>query len=280
LKALARIKPKSSLLPLAARWLVSERRNAYFWNSTKDTAFAIFGLVDYVKISRELTPSYDLEVYVNGETVVAEHVGDASATRTFVINRKGSAVGAKNNIRLVKRGKGSLYFSTAVEYYTNDENVAARGTSDLNVTREYYRLKLEPDNYNLKWTLVPLTGEIHSGDLLVVKLRLTGQPGRHVMIEDPIPSGAEQLEAVGNLNLSYAISGWSDWYSSREFRDRRTVFFIDHFDGDITFQYAMRVQVPGEFVVAPARAELMYEPEKNANTATHRFRFMDEQEKH
>jgi uncharacterized protein YfaS (alpha-2-macroglobulin family) len=58
------------------------------------------------------------------------------------------------------------------------------------------------------------------------------------------------------------------------------VFFIDHFDGDITFQYAMRVQVPGEFVVAPARAELMYEPEKNANTATHRFRFMDEQEKH
>ena len=280
LKALARLKPKSSLLPLAARWLVSERRNAYFWNSTKDTAFAIFGLVDYVKISRELTPSYDLEVYVNGETVVAEHVGDASATRTFVINRKGSAVGAKNNIRLVKRGKGSLYFSTAVEYYTNDENVAARGTSDLNVTREYYRLKLEPDNYNLKWTLVPLTGEIHSGDLLVVKLRLTGQPGRHVMIEDPIPSGAEQLEAVGNLNLSYAISGWSDWYSSREFRDRRTVFFIDHFDGDITFQYAMRVQVPGEFVVAPARAELMYEPEKNANTATHRFRFMDEQEKH
>jgi uncharacterized protein YfaS (alpha-2-macroglobulin family) len=140
LKALARIKPRSSLLPLAARWLVSERSNGYYWNSTKDTAFAIYGLIDYVKVSQELTPSYDLEVYVNGETVVAEHVSDASAAQTFLLNRKGSAVGATNHIRIVKRGKGTVYFSTAVEYYTNDENVAARSSDELSVTREYSRL--------------------------------------------------------------------------------------------------------------------------------------------
>jgi uncharacterized protein YfaS (alpha-2-macroglobulin family) len=274
-KALARIKPNSAVLPLAARWLVSERHNGYYWNSTKDTAFAIFGLIDYVKVSHELTPSYDVEVYVNGETAIVEHVTDASATQSFVINRKGSAVGATNQIRIVKRGKGSLYFSTAVDYYTNDDHVDARGSSDLNVTREYYRLQVHEENYKLNWTMTPLTGEIHSGDLLVVKLRLTGKPGRHVMLEDPIPSGAEQLETVGNLNLNYTNHGWSDWYSSREFRDRRTVFFIDRFDGDVTFQYAVRVQVPGEFVVAPARAELMYEPEINANTATGRFSFLN-----
>ena len=275
LKALARIKPGSSLLPLAARWLVSERQNGYYWNSTKDTAFAIFGLIDYVKVSRELTPSYDLEVYVNGETVVAEHVSDASATRTFLLNRKGSAVGATNHIRIVKRGPGSLYFSSAVEYYTNDENVEAGGSSDLKVTREYYRLRVEADGDKLKWTMVPLTGEIHSGDLVVVKLRLTGKPARHLMLEDPIPSGAEQMEAVGNLNLDYSDSGWTDWYSSREFRDQRTVFFLDHFDGEVRFQYAMRVQVPGDFVVAPARVELMYEPSTNAHTATQRFTFLN-----
>jgi uncharacterized protein YfaS (alpha-2-macroglobulin family) len=275
LKALVRIKPNSSLLPLAARWLVSERQNGYYWNSTKDTAFAIFGLIDYVKVSRELTPSYDLEVYVNGETVVAEHVSDAKTARTFLVDRKGLAVGATNNVRIVKRGKGSLYFSGAVEYYGNDENVAARGTSELNVTREYYRLQIQQPGYNLKKTVVPLTGEIHSGDLLVVKLRITGRPANHLMIEDPIPSGAEQLEAAGSLDLNYTDPGWSDWYSSREFRDRRTVFFIDRFDGDVTFQYAMRVQVPGEFVVAPARVERMYEPWTNANTGTRRFTFFN-----
>jgi uncharacterized protein YfaS (alpha-2-macroglobulin family) len=275
-KALARVKPNSPLLPLAARWLVFERRNGYFWNSTKDTAFAIFGLIDYVKISRELTPSYDLEVYVNGETIFAEHVSYTSAARTFLLNRKGSAVGATNQIRIVKRGKGSLYFSGALEYYTNDENVTAAGSSDLNVTREYYRLKVEqgPD-YKLKWATVPLTGDIHSGDLIVVKLHLTGNPGRYLMIEDPIPAGAEQVEAAGSLDLDDTTSDWSDWYSSREFRDRRTVFFLYQFNGDVTFQYAMRVQVPGDFVVAPSRAELMYEPQINANTATGRFTFLD-----
>ena len=152
---------------------------------------------------------------------------------------------------------------------------AARSTPELSLTREYYRLQIEEVGYDLKKTIVPLTGEIHSGDLLVVRLRLTGQPAQHLMIEDPIPSGAEQLETGGSLNLNYTDRGWSDWYSSREFRDRRTVFFIDNFDGDVTFQYAMRVQVPGEFVVAPARVERMYEPWTNANTTTRRFIFLD-----
>jgi len=276
LKALTRIKPDSPLLPQIARWLVSDRHNGLFWNSTKDTAFAIFGLIEYVKVSRELSPSYDLEVYVNGETVVAERVSDASGTQTFVVNRKGSAIGDTNHVRVVKRGKGTLYFSTSIDYYTNDENVTAQGSGDLNVTREYLRLKVETMGYSLRWATEPLTGEIKSGDLIVVKIHVTGKEGRHMMIEDPIPSGAEQLEAVGNLNLNAAQTGWSDWYSSREFRDRRTVFFLDRFDGDATLQYAMRVQVPGEFVVAPTRVELMYRPETHANAASQRFTFIDQ----
>jgi alpha-2-macroglobulin len=275
LKALTRIKPDSPLLAQAARWLVSDRENGSYWNSTKDTAFAIFGLIEYVKVSRELSPAYDLEVYVNDETVVAERVSDANGTQTFVVSRKGGAVGETNHVRVVKRGKGTLYFSTAIDYYTNDENVVARVSGDLNVTREYLRLKVETMGYSLRWATEPLTGEIQSGDVIVVKLRVTGKEGRHMMIEDPIPSGAEQMESVGNLDLNATQTGWSDWYSSREFRDWRTVFFLDHFDGDVTFQYAMRVQVPGDFVVAPARVELMYQPEKNANTPNHRFAFID-----
>jgi uncharacterized protein YfaS (alpha-2-macroglobulin family) len=143
------------------------------------------------------------------------------------------------------------------------------------VTREYLRLKVETVGDNLRWATEPLTGAIQSGDLIVVKLRVTGKGGRHMMIEDPIPSGAEQLESVGNLNLDSGQNGWSDWYSSREFRDRRTVFFLDSFDGDVMLQYAMRVQIPGDFVVAPARVELMYQPETHANTASHRFSFID-----
>jgi uncharacterized protein YfaS (alpha-2-macroglobulin family) len=275
LKALSRIKPGSPLLPHAARWLVSQRTNGYYWNSTRDTAFAIFGLIDYLKVSHELTPSYDLEIYLNGETVVAERVEQAAGVKTFLIERKGNTVGETNHIRIVKRGPGTLYFTSSLEHYTNEENVSARSSPALNVTREYLRLKVEPDGYQLKWTMSPLTGEIHSGDLLVVRLHLTGKAAQHLMLEDPIPAGAEQLESIGNLNLNHSNSGWSNWYSAREFRDRRTVFFLDRFNGSVTLQYAIRVQAPGEFVVAPAWAELMYQPWIHANTPSQRFSFLD-----
>jgi alpha-2-macroglobulin len=274
LKALAQIKPDSPLLARAARGLVSTRHNSHYWSSTKDTAFAIFGLLDYLKVSRELSPNYDVEVYVNGQNVLTEHI--SSPSQSFSITRKAGEVAGNNDIRIVKRGAGLTYFTSSLDYYSGEQDVAARGSADLNVTREYLRLKVVEDGYKLKWQTEPLRGEIRSGDMLVVKLQINGTKARHLMIEDPIPAGAEQVESVGNLNLDYAAGqDWSDWYSSREFRDNRTVFFLDYFDGNATFQYAMRVQVPGQFRVAPARAELMYRPATQSNTATGRMSFLE-----
>jgi uncharacterized protein YfaS (alpha-2-macroglobulin family) len=276
LKALARITPGNSLLPRVARWLVANRHNGFYWESTKDTAFAIFGLIDYLKVSHELSPDYDLEVYLNGENVLTQHVSSAAASQTLTIYRKANEVAGTNEVRVVKRGKGMLYFSSSLDYYTGEEDVAARGSADLNLTREYLRLQVVEDGSKLKWKTEPLTGDIHSGDLLVIRLKLNGGKARHLMIEDPIPAGAEQVESVGNLNLDYTSGhDWTDWYSSREFRDNRTVIFLDYFDGDATLQYAMRVQIPGQFRVAPARAELMYRPATQSNTASARLGFLD-----
>jgi len=275
LRALAAINPKSSMLPNVARWLVSNRRNSHFWSSTKDTAFAILGLIDYLRVSKELSADYEFEVYLNGENVLTQRVSGA-ASQTFSFSRKATDVSPNNEIRVVKRGKGMIYFSSSLDYYTGEETVAARGTADLNLTREYFRLKVNDDGSKVGWTAEPLRGEIRSGDVLVVRLKLNGAKARHLMIEDPIPAGAEQVESVGNLNLDHSSGhDWSDWYSSREFRDNRTVFFIDYFDGDMTLQYAMRVQVPGDFRVAPARAELMYRPATQSNTASGKLSFLE-----
>jgi hypothetical protein len=109
----------------------------------------------------------------------------------------------------------------------------------------------------------------------VSKLTLTGAKGRQVMIEDPIPAGCEQMASVSGLDLNYSDNKWSSWFSSREFRDNRTVFFVDYFDGDDFFQYAMRVQIPGEFKVSPARAEFMYQTNVNTNTASDKKTIVD-----
>lgn len=278
LKALAQIDPGNALLPKAARWLVKNRSNGYYWLSTKETAFAIYGLTDYLKVSKELSPDYSFEIYLNGTQVATQHVGasDASNAQALVITKKAGEVNTSNQIRIVKHGRGALYVSTALEYFTADENVPAQGSQNLKITREYLRLHVtENENGKSSWKVEPLTGELRSGDLIVVRLHLTGARAQYVMIEDPIPAGAEQVASVSGIYLNYTTGSWSDWYSNREFRDNRTVIFENYFDGDATFQYAMRVEVPGEFRVAPARAELMYQPTVQANTSNDRLRILD-----
>ena len=84
-----------------------------------------------------------------------------------------------------------------------------------------------------------------------------------------------QVGRVSGIYLNYSLGSWSDWYSNREFRDNRTAIFMNYFDGDATQQYAMRVEVPGEFKIAPARVELMYQPTVQANTSNDRLRILD-----
>jgi uncharacterized protein YfaS (alpha-2-macroglobulin family) len=278
LKALSQINPGSYLLPKAARWLVKNRRNGYYWLSTKETAFAIYGLTDYLKVSKELSPDYTFEVYLNGVKVAGQHVGagDATEAQTVTVWKKGGEIGPSNQIRIVKHGKGALYLSSALEYFTAEENVAAQSAGGLKIAREYLRLRVsEDENGKASWKVEALTGELRSGDMIVVRLRLTGPRAQYVMIEDPIPAGAEQVARVSGIYLNYSLGQWCDWYSNREFRDNRTAIFMNYFDGDATLQYAMRVEVPGEFKIAPARAELMYQPTVQANTANDRLRILD-----
>jgi uncharacterized protein YfaS (alpha-2-macroglobulin family) len=277
IKALARVNPQSPLLPKAARWLTGTRRNGYYWDTTKHTAFAIYALTEYLKVSRELSPDYAVEIYLNNESVLSKRISAAEAAsgQSFVIERKGAQLGGANQIRVVKRGAGVLYASATLDYFTKEENTPAQSSRDLRITREYLRLVVTETNGKPRWTTEALTGEVRSGDLIISRLHVMGARSQYLMIEDPIPAGCEQLERVGGIDLNYTTRNWCDWYSNREFRDNRTVFFRDFFPGDSFFQYAMRVQVPGEFKAGPARAELMYQPTVQANTENRKLTILD-----
>jgi len=200
---------------------------------------------------------------------------DATGGQSFVLERKSGQVGRTNQVKVVKSGPGVLYFSAALNYYTREDNVAAQGSSELSLTREFLRLRVVESGGSAKWTVEPLSGELRSGDLIVSRLHLRGGKTQYVMVEDPIPAGCEQVERVSGIDLDYSANHWCDWYSSREFRDQRTAFFLNYFDGDTTLQYALRVQVPGDFKVLPARAELMYQPSIQANTASGAMKLLD-----
>lgn len=277
IRAISQLAPKSLLLPKLVRWLVSNRSRGYYWETTKDTAFAIFGLSDFLKVSKELQPDYSLEVYLNGEKVIEKRVtaSDASAGQTFTLERKGQSAGNANSVRVVKKGRGALYFGSTLDYFTTEEKIAPKGNSELSLTREYFKLSVTDRGGKPTWKLEPLSGNLASGDVIVSRLKVKGSRAQYLMLEDPIPAGCEQVDQFNGVDLTLTDGKWTDWYSSREFRDRRTAIFVDYFDGDATFQYALRVITPGEFKVAPARAELMYRPSVRANSGNLNFTFSD-----
>ena len=170
-----------------------------------------------------------------------------------------------------------LYLSSTLGFATSDEQTPAQGNGGLKIAREYLRLVVDDNNGNPVWRAEPLKGDVHSGDMIISKLHVEGPHASYVMIEDPIPAGCEQIEQVSGIDFDYTTKDWSDWYSAREFRDNRTALFLNYFDGDATFRYAMRVQEPGEFRVAPARVEEMYAPTVQANTASGALKILDKQ---
>ncbi|HKF59474.1 MAG TPA: alpha-2-macroglobulin family protein, partial [Blastocatellia bacterium] len=278
LKALSQIAPSSPILARTARWLLNNRRYGYYWDSTKQTAFAIFGLIDYIRVTKELSADYDVEVYLNGQQVgQTKHMtaADVAGGNNILIERRAAEVPGQNQIRVVKKGNGIAYVSASLQYYTREEDVQPQATPGLSITREYMRLVIKGTEDKPSWAIEPLTGQVHSGDTLVVRLRVKGDRNNYMMIEDPIPAGCEQLDRISGLNLDYSDGKWSDWYSAREFRDQRTLIFLNYFSGSDTFQYALTVQEPGDFRAGPARAELMYAPTVQANTGTAKMSIMD-----
>ncbi|MGH9941528.1 MAG: alpha-2-macroglobulin family protein [Pyrinomonadaceae bacterium] len=280
-KALALVAPESEVLAKAARWLVTNRKGGgYYWLSTRQTAFAIYGLTDYLKVSNELSPDYAVEIYLNNEQVLGQQMTatEASSGKTFRLERRREQVGGQTRIRVVKRGPGVLYLSATLDYATNEEQTPAQAGGGLKLSREYLRLRLEETSEGqFKWKTEPLSGDVRSGDLIVSRLTVEGERAQYLMIEDPIPAGCEQIEQVSGVELNYSDRGWTDWYSAREFRDARTVFFLQYFDGKATFQYAMRVQQPGQFRAAPARVEPMYQPTQQANAASASLNILEKQ---
>lgn len=122
------------------------------------------------------------------------------------------------------------------------------------------------------------------GENYVVKLRIvTARDHRHVVVEDPIPSGTEiinfdfdntdqTLENV--LRDDPCPWGWCEpLLSHKEYRQDRARFFIDYLPaGSHEITYLLRPRLTGEFDWLPAEAKEIYFPEVAANTAGKRIK--------
>ena len=275
LKLLSQVRPTSPLLPKAAQWLVDHRSDGYYWDSTKQTAMVIFGLTEYLKVSHELEADFTADVFVNDKLVLTRKFTQADtaalSAQTIHLNFDQLASG-ENKVRIRKTGAGRLYWSARGEYYSTDKKVVQSNQLSLNITRDYFRLvpttEKGSEGDKIVYQLEPLTGTLTPGDVVAVRLTVGGGEWRYLLVEDPIPAGAEFLEKDDLYEIKGKPDWWSYFFSRREFHDDRAAMFQTYFNQRQTYFYLMKMVNPGKFRVSPAMAQPMYQPSVISTTDT------------
>jgi uncharacterized protein YfaS (alpha-2-macroglobulin family) len=265
LKLLTLERPQSPLLETTAMWLVRNRSRGSYWSSTKQTAFVIYGLVDYLKSGRELSPNFAVTVRVNGKDILTRRFvpGDSLMTTPVALQLNAAQLEAgTNRIEVVKNGEGRLYWSAQSNYYTSRDSFSQAGDKALSILREYYRLTPVTDGGKVVHRIDPLSGALTPGDIVAVRLTLDGGAWRYLLLEDPIPSGTEFVQRDELYELSDKPDWWTLWAARREYHDDRAAFYQNYFaDRTMRYVYLLKVVNPGQFRVSPARVSPMYQPE-------------------
>ncbi len=261
-KLLTHQNPKSPLLPSAILWLVNHRNEGYWWSSSKQTAMVIYGVLDYLKQSNELTPDFTAAVRVNGQLVRSETFSAGSPVDApEVLLNESQLKSGTNDVTIESAGKGRLYYSVTGTHYSNAARMEKQGAISLNVLRDYFRLVPSKDGDHIVYDLAPLSGPVTSGDTLAVRLTVTGSDWKYLLAEDPIPAGAEFIERDNLYQLRSRPPWWRYAFTRRELHDDRMAIFQTYFSqGQQEYFYLLKVVNPGLFHVGPARVAPMYRP--------------------
>ncbi len=267
---LSRVQPANPLLPKAAFWLVNHRDGGYFWVSTKETAMVIFGLTDYVKASHELDANFKAELTINGKPVLSHQFTSAdsfSVTQPAIHLAATQLQPGANAIRIHKSGTGRLYWSASGHFYSNEKRVIQQNKLALNIARDYYRLSPEQLKDRIVYRLDPLSGDLHVGDVVAVRVTVAGTDLHYLLIDDPIPAGAESISRDDLYEFAVRPPWWERWYVSRELHDDRAAFFQTDFYGKHhEYVHLLKIVNPGKFNVSPAMVQPMYQPSVQATT--------------
>lgn len=269
LQAALALNPEDPRIPGVLRWLMLQRHGDR-WESTRDTAWILLALTDFLKASGELKPDYRLTVRVNGKEIHTEKItaGDALKEETVVVVPL-AGMPARSRVEVRKEGEGTVYYSLKVVQQVRAPSFAAESSPPgLTVRREYFRLETKTDPQG-RIVVAPAGGPTRNarvGDRLLVRLTLhTDRPLEYLMLEDPIPAGFE-VQDRGQVGLDE----WWNWWSHTDVRDDRVSFFIRRLEplqkGEHRIEYYVRPEMSGSVRLLPAVLSDMYVPSTRAST--------------
>jgi alpha-2-macroglobulin len=278
LKLLARTDPKGERARRIVKYLLNNRKNATYWNSTRDTALCIEAFADFIRASGEDRPEMTVEVYYDGKLQTAVEITPKNLftfDNAFVL--EGDAIaGGQHTVELRKKGAGPLYHNGYLTTFTLEDFIPKSKSIEIKVDRKYYKLVKADKSIHAagsrgqvvdqkveKYDRQELANlaEVKSGDLVEIELEIDSKNDyEYLIFEDMKPAGFEPVD------LRSGYTG-NDLGAYVEFRDNRVVFFSRVLArGKHSVSYRMRAEIPGKFSALPTRAAAMYAPELRANS--------------
>ncbi|MGC4120262.1 MAG: hypothetical protein QM765_37905 [Myxococcales bacterium] len=281
-------------------WLVKNRRGAQ-WSNTRDTAIAVLALNDFLRASGETAQDVEFAVEVNGKELATKKIAKAeilSAPSVFAADEKLLKDG-KNEVRIVKKSGGTLYFFASATFFSLEEPIKAAGNR-IFARRKYFKWVGRPTLLKGQvYERVPLAdGEtVKSGDRVEVVVTLESKNDyEYLLFEDLKPAGFEAVEVKSGQPLvakeirssatdravaDQAMESGLD-YTGRtravhqELRDRKVALFVDKLgQGLWEIRYDLRAEAPGQFHALPVMGQAMYVPEIKCNGDETRVKVVD-----
>ena len=235
LKLLARTDPKGDLAPRLVKYLLNNRKNATYWNSTRDTAIVVEAMADFIRASGEQKPEMTVQVFWDGKLQKAIEITPKTLFQfdnKFVLDGDAITTG-KHEVKLVKQGAGPLYYNGYLTNFTLQDFITKAGL-EIKVQRKYYKLDRADKSIHAagsrgqvveqkveKYKRQPLDNlaTLKSGDLVEIELEIDSKNDyEYIVFEDMKPAGFEPVD------LRSGYTG-NDLGAYIEYRDNRVVFF-------------------------------------------------------
>lgn len=286
LKALVALDSGSPLAPRLVKWLLDNRRNGFYWRSTRDTAAVIDAFSDYLRASKELEPDLDVTLAWDGAAPKSFHISRENIfTFDGALDLEGAALTpGPHALKITRKGRGALYYTAYLSYFTLEEDVPPAGL-EVKVERRYAKLTpiaretattgargegLTEERLRYKKTALASGDAVASGDLIEVELLVTSKNDYDFLcFEDPKPAGCEPVALTSGARFG-------ELCSNMELRDEKVAFFVTWLaQGEHRITYRLRAEAPGRFHVLPAHGFAMYAPELRGNAAEMRLGVME-----
>ncbi|MCM8540205.1 MAG: hypothetical protein NE328_08000, partial [Lentisphaeraceae bacterium] len=286
LKLLTKVEPNSEVASGLVKYLVNNRRNSYYWNSTRDTALCIEAIADYITATKESQPNMTVELILDGEKVGEESI---NSKNLFTFNNKliidqSKMTPGKHKLELRRKGEGAVYFNAYMTYFSKEDYIKKAGL-EVKVERQFYKLVRKEDK-NLRAgvngkvvkanqeayerILIKDQETLKSGDLIEVELEIDSKNDyEYIVFEDLKAAGFEAVD----VRSGYTNNGF---HAYREMRNDRVTFFVTSLPrGKHNIKYRLRAEIPGKFSALPAKVYANYAPELKGNSSEIKISIID-----